>query len=241
MAPHLQRPEPVYMQLVAHYRDLIAGGDLQDGERLPPVRDLAEEWDIAHTTAAKALRQLASEGLVTTSNQGAIVTYSENNIFSPAGRLASVRRGRVIYPHGSGRPLSAGLVEAPEDVATSMGIEPGTLVIRRERITLNGETPVQWSISWLPGEFAEAAPELLELQSLPMGTIGVIQEKIGRFPTLGKDSYRHCAGTADTTAAERLEISEGTPVLFGENWWPDEQGVIEFGRSVMPEGIWVNA
>lgn len=239
MARNLQRPEPVYMQLVAYYRDQIVGGDLKDGQRLPPVRDIADEWQVAHTTAAKALRQLAAEGLVTTSNQGAAVTYSESNIYSPERRLASVRRGLVIYPHGSSRRLAAELVDAPEDVATKMGLEAGSPVIRRERVNLNGETPVQWSISWIPGEFAEAAPELLSLDALPKGTISLIKERTGRFPTLGKDHYRHCAGSADALAAARLEIAEGEPVLIGENYWPDDRGMIEYGWAVTPKGIWV--
>lgn len=239
MAPNLQRPEPVYMQLVAYYRDQIIGGDLRDGQRLPPVREIAEEWKVAHTTAAKALRQLASEGLVTTSNQGAMVTYTESNSFSPELRLASVRRGRVIYPHGSSRRISAELITAPEDIATKMGIEPGDQVIRRERVTLNGNAPVQWSVSWMPGEFAEPAPELLSLEALPKGTISLIKDRTGRFPALGKDYYRHCADHADALAAERLEVTEGSPVLIVENYWPDEQGMVEFGISVTPRGIWV--
>ncbi|WP_280277187.1 GntR family transcriptional regulator [Nocardia wallacei] len=54
---------------------MIVYRELRRGQRLPTVRDLAQQWSIAHTTAAKALRELASEGLVNTSNHGDVVTY----------------------------------------------------------------------------------------------------------------------------------------------------------------------
>ncbi|WP_433527771.1 GntR family transcriptional regulator (plasmid) [Nocardia pseudovaccinii] len=230
------------MQLVNHYRDVIAAGDLRDGERLPTVREISEQWKVAYTTAAKALRQLAADGLVSTSKQGTIVTFMENNTFSPADRLRSVGRGRRIYPHGASKIISAALVDAPQHVADALDVEPGEQVIRRERVTMHGDVPVTWSVTWMPGDLAEQVPELLSPAPIPGGggTIGLVKEKTGRFPKAGLDSYRECATRATALVAERLGIAEGDPVLVGENTWPEESGVVlEFGEYAIPENQWV--
>lgn len=238
MNPPLQRPEPVYMQLVAHYRDAITSGELREGSRLPTVRDISERWGVAYTTAAKAVRQLAAEGLVSTSKQGTIVCFLEGSTFSPADRLRSVLRNQLIYPHGASRILSAEIVDAPRNVADAMGIEVGDRVVRRERVTSHGEVPVTWSVTWMPAELAEVVPELLDLAPIPggQGTIGLVKERTGRFPQVGLDSYRLRAARASELIADRLSIAVGDPVLSGDNTWPEGDGsVLEYGEFAIPE------
>ncbi|WP_331764066.1 GntR family transcriptional regulator (plasmid) [Nocardia sp. NBC_01377] len=242
MTPHLQRPEPIYLQLVSHYRDAITSGDLREGARLPTVREIADQWEVAYTTAAKAVRQLASDGLVSTSKQGTIVCFLEGSTYSPADRLRSVHRGRVIYPHGASRIISAELIAAPQHVADAMAIETGDQVVRRERVTAHGDVPVTWSVTWMPAGLVEQVPELLEMAPIPggKGTIGLVQDRTGRFPQIGIDSYRQCASRASALIAERLGIAEGDPILRGENTWPEQDGVVlEFGEFAIPEGQWV--
>ncbi|WP_051030216.1 GntR family transcriptional regulator [Nocardia takedensis] len=242
MNPHLQRPEPVYLQLVTHYRDAITSGELAEGQRLPTVREIADYWKVAYTTAAKAVRQLAADGLVSTSKQGTIVAFLEGSTYSPADRLRSVHRGRVIYPHGASKIISAEVIEAPQHVADAMGLDAGDRVVRRERVTAHGDVPVTWSVTWMPAELVETVPELLDLAPIPggQGTIGLVKERTGRFPKVGLDSYRQCAARATALIAERLGINEGDPILRGENSWPEESGVVlEFGEFAIPEGQWV--
>lgn len=238
MTPHLERPEPVYMQLVSHYRDAIASGELREGERMPSVREIADRWQVAFTTAAKAMRQLAADGLVSTSKQGTIVTYLEHSTFSPADRLRSAQLNQLIYPHGVSKIIDAGMAEATSRVAEVMGIEVGAPVVRRERVTSHGEIPVTWSVTWMPGELGEQVPELLDMGPIPggKGTIGAVKEKTGRFPKVGLDSYRLSAGHASAHVAQHLHIEEGDPVLLGENVWPEESGaVLEFGQFAIPQ------
>lgn len=243
MYPQIQRPEPVWRQLVAFYREQIKQGELADGQRMPPVREIAERWEVAHTTVAKALRQLAAEGLITTSNQGSIVTWGEHHTFSPRDRLRAMNGPRRQYPRGTSRIVSSALVPAPDHVAAAMKVDPGTSVIRRERITVSADAPdkpVQRSVSWLPGGLAEEVPELLSTESIPGGTIGIIRERTGRQVEVGSDVYRECAVRADATVADALHVSEGDPVLHGENIWTENDGtVLEFGEYTIPEGIWV--
>jgi DNA-binding GntR family transcriptional regulator len=56
---------PVYIQLAAILRDGIGRGEYAPGRKLPSEPVLVREYGIARETARKAIKILASEGLVT--------------------------------------------------------------------------------------------------------------------------------------------------------------------------------
>ena len=55
---------PIYRQIADAVRELIARGELSDGEELPSVRTLGQQIGVNQNTVAKAYRILADEGLV---------------------------------------------------------------------------------------------------------------------------------------------------------------------------------
>lgn len=57
-------PVPPYEQIRAQFSALIEGGVLGRGARLPPIRQLASDLDLAPGTIARAYRDLESAGLV---------------------------------------------------------------------------------------------------------------------------------------------------------------------------------
>ena len=57
---------PPYEQLRRQVVDQVAAGDLRPGERLPPVRRLAEDLGLAPGTVARAYRELEAAGVVET-------------------------------------------------------------------------------------------------------------------------------------------------------------------------------
>ena len=67
--------EPFYEQIAGRIREAVAHGRLIPGDRLPPVRRLAEALDLAPGTVAKAYRQLERDGVVETLGaQGTVVS-----------------------------------------------------------------------------------------------------------------------------------------------------------------------
>jgi DNA-binding GntR family transcriptional regulator len=71
----IMRDGPVapWRQVAKIYRDRIESGLLQPGDRLPSIRSLSQEYEIATTTAQKVLEYLRNEGLVVTSPMGTFV------------------------------------------------------------------------------------------------------------------------------------------------------------------------
>jgi GntR family transcriptional regulator len=58
--------EPIYLQVVRQISQVIARGDLVNGDKLPPVRKLATELVINPNTVARAYSELERQGLVVT-------------------------------------------------------------------------------------------------------------------------------------------------------------------------------
>lgn len=60
----LQDGVPIYRQIVNQVKYLIASGQLDAGEELPPIRTLAEQLLVTPNTVVKAYGELESAGLV---------------------------------------------------------------------------------------------------------------------------------------------------------------------------------
>ena len=67
---------PIYKQIINQIKYMIASGRLNPGEKLPPVRKLAETLLINPNTVARAYRDLETLALVQT-RQGSGVCISE--------------------------------------------------------------------------------------------------------------------------------------------------------------------
>jgi GntR family transcriptional repressor for pyruvate dehydrogenase complex len=62
MPPRISSPSTE--QVISHVRDLIAGGHLRTGDRLPPERHLVTQLGVSRPTVRAALRALAAMGVV---------------------------------------------------------------------------------------------------------------------------------------------------------------------------------
>src|SRR6266576_6951027 len=84
----LDRPIPLYMQVVRQLRAQIAAGELNDGDTLPSQRQMMARWRISMQTASKVIGALKTEGL-------AIPSIGRDTIVAPgaAARIAAASTG----------------------------------------------------------------------------------------------------------------------------------------------------
>jgi len=67
--------EPPYEQVRRQVTALVDAGELRPGDRLPPVRRLAEDLGLAANTVARAYRELEQSGVIETRGRaGSFVT-----------------------------------------------------------------------------------------------------------------------------------------------------------------------
>ncbi len=58
--------EPIYVQIMEQIRQMVAIGELQVGDQLPTVRQMATELRVNFNTVARAYRMLDEAGLIST-------------------------------------------------------------------------------------------------------------------------------------------------------------------------------
>ena len=59
-------PVPPYKQIAAIIRTRITSGEYPKGTRIPTESEIVETWEVARTTARRAIALLRDEGLVDT-------------------------------------------------------------------------------------------------------------------------------------------------------------------------------
>jgi GntR family transcriptional regulator len=104
---------PIYLQIVNQVKYLVAGGSLESGEELPPIRILAERLGINPNTVARAYRELEADGLVEKRRTaGTYVSTAGSRLTKPA-RLKIVTE-RVDALLAESRQLDIAISEVVE-------------------------------------------------------------------------------------------------------------------------------
>jgi len=123
---------PIYRQIVQRIRDMVTGGALPEGFRLPPERRLAAALGVNRTTVLNAYRELKAAGLV-----GAHVGRGTTVLRPPSPPAVSGRPAlpwRQLFragPEGRPDPLIRDLLELTERhdvVSLSIGLPAPELV-----------------------------------------------------------------------------------------------------------------
>lgn len=80
---------PIYLQLMERIKEQIVSGELQPGQRLMPVRELAQTFEVNPNTMQRALSELEREGLMYTERTaGRFITQDEQLIAQTREALA---------------------------------------------------------------------------------------------------------------------------------------------------------
>jgi GntR family transcriptional regulator len=116
-------PNPLWGQIATRVRVAIAAGELQPGEALPSVRELARRLRVNPATVAQAYKDLALEGFVET-RHGAGTFIKEVGL----DRLAKERRAKAKALVRRMLEDGARLGIGAEEMATAFQEEVGSKV-----------------------------------------------------------------------------------------------------------------
>lgn len=117
---------PVYQQIADQVRLRVAAGQLQPGERLEPVRDLARRLAVNASTVARAYQALEHDGVIQTNRRGGSIISRHQDVAA----LQSVRdtRLRGIAERAIVEALAHGY--QPDEVEAAVDLQ---LAVWRER------------------------------------------------------------------------------------------------------------
>jgi GntR family transcriptional regulator len=209
-----------YEHLVARIRAM------QPHEMLPREIDLAAELGISRTTLRQVLTTLAAAGSIySVRGSGTFVSDGKIDKGTALFGFSEDMRARGMTP-GS-RLLHAGPELAEGEVAERLGVRPGALVYRIERLRLANELPMCVEDVRLP---AELFPDLLThdvtagLYEL-MNSVYAIEVTVARQTIVSR--------VADADEAELLGIAAAAPVLDVRRVGQDARGrSVEWARSL---------
>jgi len=108
-------PEPIYRQLMAQVRRMVAAGQLRAGDELPSVRELAQSLAVNPMTVSRAWSQLEDEGLLERRRGLGMV------VAAPHARARAVAdRSELLRPTLERAALEAQQLELSETQALSL-------------------------------------------------------------------------------------------------------------------------
>lgn len=115
--------DPVYVQVIRHFKEQIAKGYFEPGQEIPSRRELANQLKINPNTAQRAYKEMEEQGLIfTEGNMPSCITKDE-------AVLKSVREELIIEAVdlflGSIKSIDVPLSEVLELVKKKHGAESG--------------------------------------------------------------------------------------------------------------------
>lgn len=178
---------------------------------------------VSTATATRVAAVLRAEGFAETVPGIGTVVAQPRNLTTGPDRLQMLRAtGDGLRPGERTEIIGASLVPAPRHVADALDLDEGADVVRRQRAYYDDLGVVALSTSWLPGQLASAAPELLEAAPLPKMTFGLVEERTGRRAVKRRDVVAIKPVPED--AAALLDLAAGTPALTMTNYYWDQHG-----------------
>lgn len=198
--------DPLYFQLQEALRQAIKTGQLSPEDAIPTERELSEQFSVSRITVRKAVDGLVYEGMLTRRRgAGTFVAKRVEKSYSKMSSFTEDMISRGRKPSSTWISKSSGTVN-PEE-ALSMGLSPGTLVYRFNRLRFADESSMGLDFATVP---ADCLPSLDAVKD----SLYEALERNGTRPVRALQRLRAVAFNAEQ--AELLGIAVGAPGLLIE-------------------------
>jgi GntR family transcriptional regulator len=201
-------PTPLYHQVHLVLRERIEQGYYGQKGTLPAEMELAREFDVSRITVARAINDLAQQGLVER-RRGAGTRIVNRELAStvPANIDGLLENLFDMGVRTKAQVLEFGFVLAPADAQQELQVGSTELVQRAVRVrSYNGE-PFSYLVSFVPGHIGRNFTE----EDMNSGSLMGLLEKNGI--RIGSAQQAFSASLADPKIAQALGVQVGTPLL----------------------------
>ncbi len=207
---------PLYLQVQKALRNAINKKVLLEDDAIPPERNLAEDLEVSRITVRKAIEGLVAEGLLTRRRgAGTFVASRVEKSFSKLSSFSEDMISRGRKPHSEWVSRTSGAVTPEESL--SLGLSPGALVYRFQRIRYADGVTMALEHSTIPGY-------CLPSEEAVGASLYKALEETDHRPVRALQRLRAVNFTAEQ--AERLGIKPGEAGLFIER-----RGFLQDGRA----------
>lgn len=184
--------QPPFRKIAKSIRNKILAGEkgYQPGDKLPPQRQLAAQYNVARDTLRDAISLLEGERLIVkpVHNQPAEVAPREPRVDGLEDRMRNLRAtGKILAEGETCEILESVSVPCPVEIAAHLGMKVGEDVLRRTRVVRKNGRPVSVSWSFYPSEAVRLAPELATTENIDSGARELAALRMGSPQEDGKE------------------------------------------------------
>lgn len=235
-----------YRDIADRVADDILQQKLEQGSRLPSVRDLAARYGVSAKTAHAAIRELQGRGLVRSYQGGTIVSPFQSiptpaerleRALSGAGVLRPMERAQITYAGWAGPGVDSGdwhVKHVHQDVYDVLKIRDDVPLGRREYVIYQRKKLISLTVSWHPPQIVELVPALLEPEPIVEGTVAAL---VAAGVKLSSTAQTHLTARRATEREARLmRTTVDDPVLAAVSLREDVDGMpVEYVETVYRE------
>lgn len=238
-------PAP-YQEIANFLREQILSGELAPGEKLPSENTLAADFHCTRKTAARAIEQLRSEGLIITTQGAQSRVRARPRIFYLAtgenfrDRQATGKPNDIAEAEAQGYSSTNDLLDfgerpATAEVAKRLGVEVGAPVVMRYQLNRVDGEPMKAMRCYYRLDFA-AGTTLAEPRLIGRGVSSLIEAEDGPFRrTIAKFVEDIELRMPRPDEAQLLAIPPGVPVARVLRTMYDDSGApLEVLDSLLP-------
>jgi GntR family transcriptional regulator len=198
-------PVPLYLQIEEELRGLVKSGELPALSRVPSENELTERFSVSRMTARKALDRLVADGILfRRPGKGTFVAPPKIS-HGPSQQLSFSAAMRALGLRHDTRVLEAGLMPAPQPIASALGVRGGTPVVVVRRLRLVEGEPVAIHFSHLPPTYANLLDGDLR------GSLTDLMLSAGARVAHSRDTVEAVVAAAEE--ARLLGVSIGAPLI----------------------------
>lgn len=222
----------IFQRLQTELAHLIA--ETPPGEQLPAEPELSRQLGVSRATLREAMRSFEGQGLIRRrQGKGTFVIGHPQVIDSGLEVLESIEtlahRIELDVTMGS---LKIYNIQASQEQAEALGVEPGSSLIQVDRVILAGSRAVAYLVDVLP-------EGILSAEELQAGFTGSVLDLLMRHSDLTLTTSRAevQAAVATPDIARALEIQRGDVLLsFVARLFTNSGNVVDYSQSYFIPG-----
>lgn len=185
----------MYIKIADAIMEKIKTGEWKPGQMIPSEKEFCEQYHVSRPTVRAALSSLVNQGyLVRIKGKGSFVAkpkiVEDTTVFLESFSQEMAAKGMVVQTE----VLEHRLMEADEEVAEKLKVNPGDEVIKLVRLRYVKDSfdqgPIVYNVSYFPGKFGFLMKCDFEQESL---TSALKRNHVG---------YRHLEKNIDATLLE---------------------------------------
>ena len=227
LRPSKDSSESLYKQLSRSLNSAIQEGLLKPGDALMPERDLATNLKMSRITVRKAIDQLVEIGMLI-KRQGAGTIVSKKNVDLVLHKNLSSLNSFTADMKKRGLESYSRIILREEGKATAkealiLNLNEGDYVHRLNRVRYLVNEPLLYEIAVIPAS-------IISITSAIDNSLYELLESKQMNPITAKQNIH--AIIADDNLADKLEVTQGSAILFVERRGKDANGrVVEYTQS----------